>query len=105
MTDRKVRVQLPVGWEAHHNRGISERFARSAYVEYCAQGHGDQSFERLHERGGFGVTEIMLLLCERIQRLETDAGYGVCWRTGVSEALEAEREAWKLRPKDTEGTS
>jgi len=91
--DPKVRVQLPVGWEAHHSRGVPEKYARSAYVEYCAQGHGGQSFNRLHERGGFGVFEIMELLCERIHRLERgDGGKG-----RDAEALEAEREAWRKR--------
>ena len=50
--------------------GLDEEVAREAYKEYAAQGHGDQSFELLHERGGFGCKELAQLLFERIKRLE-----------------------------------
>ncbi len=36
--------------------------AEEAYAYYVALGHGDQSLERLAERGGFGRKELLLLL-------------------------------------------
>lgn len=48
---------------------IPEIIAREAYKEYADQGHGSQSFARLHERGGFSAAEIILHLYERIERL------------------------------------
>ena len=45
--------------------------AEHAYVEYARQFGTSQSFDRLHERGGFGNIELMTFLCERIERLET----------------------------------
>lgn len=50
-------------------RKIPEIIAQEAYKEYADQGHGGQSFARLHERGGFSAVEIATLLYERIQRL------------------------------------
>lgn len=67
--ESQVRVQVPPRW----NRGgatIKERYAREAYKEYEAQFGSAQSFERIHERGGFGIEEIIGLLCNRIDRLE-----------------------------------
>lgn len=55
---------------------INEILAKEAYKEYSDQGHGDQSFERLHERGGFGCIEISALLYCRIKRLE---GNPILW--------------------------
>lgn len=49
-------------------RGVPEAIARLAYEEYANQGHGSQSFDRLHERGGFSETEIVLLLADLIER-------------------------------------
>jgi hypothetical protein len=49
---------------------IPKIIAREAYKEYADQGHGDQSFEQLHERGGFGAEEIAILLFDRIKRIE-----------------------------------
>ena len=49
---------------------IRKDIAREAYQEYSDQGHGDQSFERLHERGGFGCRELAMLLFQRIHRLQ-----------------------------------
>ncbi len=66
--------QVPCQWhyrvQGQQRRGISERIARLAYAEYADQGHGGQSFERLHERGGFGSGELIMLLAERVERLE-----------------------------------
>ena len=49
---------------------VREDVARWVYREYEAQGHGSQSFDRLHERGGFGVGELVVLLVERLSRFE-----------------------------------
>lgn len=49
---------------------IPKHLAEEAYKEYSAQGHSSQSFERLHQRGGFAVDELAQLLYERIKRLE-----------------------------------
>ena len=44
--------------------------AEEAYKEYSAKFGTSQSLERLAERHGFGVAEIVFLLVERIRRLE-----------------------------------
>ncbi len=49
---------------------VPEPIARMAYDEYARHYGTDQSFEHLHERGGFGTIELMHLLCERIVFLE-----------------------------------
>ncbi len=41
-----------------------------AYKEYSAQYGSRQSLDRVVERGGFGVVELIGLLFERCQRLE-----------------------------------
>ncbi|QDV49555.1 hypothetical protein Enr17x_15750 [Gimesia fumaroli] len=48
---------------------MPESILRLAHEEYAAQGHS-QSFERIQERGGFGVMEVAALLADRVQRLE-----------------------------------
>jgi len=54
------------------DRTIPRVVAEEAYKEYVAQnGHG-QSFDRLHERGGFGAAELGILLYHRIKRLEAE---------------------------------
>jgi hypothetical protein len=58
-----------VAMQSTKTTDIPKVIAQEAYKEYADQGHGAQSFDRLHERGGFGDTEIILLLFERIQRL------------------------------------
>jgi hypothetical protein len=45
-----------------------------AWKEYAAQGHGDQSHERIIQRGGFGSLELAILLFQRIKRLESRGG-------------------------------
>lgn len=55
------RVRIP--WE----------YAEEAYKEYSTQYGTDQSLERLAEREGFGVFEIIDLLVKRIRRIEKDA--------------------------------
>ena len=41
---------------------VPEAIARLAYAEYARRGHGDQTFERLHKRGGFGWFELVACL-------------------------------------------
>lgn len=52
-------------------RSIPLEVAAEAWKEYAAQGHGRQSLERLCERGGFGASEMAILLYERIKRIES----------------------------------
>lgn len=49
---------------------IPEPIARLAYEEYAAQFGRSQSFERLHERGGFGTMELICLLADLVERRE-----------------------------------
>lgn len=49
---------------------INKKLAEEAYKEYLHHGGRGQSFERLHERGGFGLSELLILLYARIKRLE-----------------------------------
>lgn len=49
-------------------RRVSERIARIAYDEYVKRYGPNQSFERLHERGGFSVGELIDLLAEAVER-------------------------------------
>ena len=49
------RCAIPAGtvaWEEH----------LEAWAHYAALGHGDQSAERMAERGGFGIEELCFLL-------------------------------------------
>jgi hypothetical protein len=48
--------------------GVRREVAEAAYVEYAAQYGTSQSFKRLHERGGFGIEELLSLLTERLLR-------------------------------------
>jgi hypothetical protein len=57
-------VRMQVG--GHIEPRISADIARMAHDEY-AKCH-DQSFERLHERGGFSVEEIIALLATALER-------------------------------------
>lgn len=43
--------------------------AEEAWKEYAAQGHGGQSLQRINERAGFSVYEIIMLLNDRCRRL------------------------------------
>lgn len=61
----KVPMQKPT------SNTVDEEIARVAYEEYVAKYGSSQSFERLHERGGFCAMEIIMFLYERIQRLES----------------------------------
>lgn len=44
-------------------------YAEAAYLEYVEQYGSGQSLERIAQRGGFGVQEILQLLCRRLERL------------------------------------
>lgn len=59
-----VRMQLS------EVRQIPRPIAELAHEEY-ARGHR-QSFERLHERGGFSQMEIIALLADYVARLKAD---------------------------------
>lgn len=86
-----------VPWQANNKlpNTIDERIAREAYKEYSAQGHGAQSFERIHERGGFSLGEIIALLFTRCRRLECNIEYEFSNRQArylMSEAFKGLRE-------------
>lgn len=57
-----------------NGRRVPMEVSAEAWREYAAQGHGDQSHERILERGGFGSLELMILLFQRIKRLEDGHG-------------------------------
>lgn len=61
---------MPVLSQAPHNkkRLLDERIARLAYEEYERQYGNSQSFERLHQRGGFSVGEVITLLADALLR-------------------------------------
>jgi hypothetical protein len=52
------------------DRDVPLAVAEEAYKEYSAQFGASQSLARLGERGGFGSSELAILLFERIKRLE-----------------------------------
>lgn len=60
--------QVPCQWGNVRREAttIPEPIARLAHEEYAR--HHNQSFERLHERGGFGPAEVMMLLADTIER-------------------------------------
>lgn len=66
-------VKIQVGAELRLRRPfvVNEEIAREAYREYRDLYGDSQSFEELHERGGFFVTEIIAFLYMRCRRLET----------------------------------
>lgn len=57
--------------QSAESRTIDRYIAEEAYKEYCDRGQGSQSFERLHERGGFGAIELAYLLYGRIKRIQS----------------------------------
>lgn len=61
--------QVPMQREDRSKRcTVPEGVARLAYEEYSYQYGTGQSFERLHERGGFGEYELIALLADLIER-------------------------------------
>lgn len=67
----QVPMQIEALIQTRRRSTIPEGIARLAYDEYAARYGTDQSFERLHERGGFGVLEIVTLLADRVERLQS----------------------------------
>ncbi|CAI1526727.1 Uncharacterised protein [Serratia quinivorans] len=61
-------IKVPVQKPAFNT--IDSDIAREAYKEYVAQTGNDQSFERIHQRGGFCWAELAVLLYARLKRLE-----------------------------------
>jgi hypothetical protein len=61
--------RVPVQLNRVENGTIKRRFAKEAYKEYLHKFGECQTFERLHERGGFSVDELCGLLCDRLDRL------------------------------------
>lgn len=59
--------QVPCQWQSGSvgRTSVPEPIARLAHEEY-ARHHG-QTFERLHERGGFSPGEIMMLLADALE--------------------------------------
>jgi len=54
---------------ARTTHSIPEPIARLAHDEYARiYGADYQTFERLHERGGFGVGEVIALLADALER-------------------------------------
>jgi len=66
MTDKEKRFPVNVGRETY----IPWSKAEEVYKEYSRQNGTSQSLERLAERGGFGIDEMITLLIQRIERLE-----------------------------------
>lgn len=88
-TNRPFPIQgdegSPGGW-------IPWWLAEIAYASYVAEGHGDQSLERLAQRGGFGWIELGRLLSG------TYSGNGKCPRRDNREVLAALKAAWAAKP-------
>jgi hypothetical protein len=63
--DTRGKDSVPIEW------------AEEAYKEYATQFGTSQSLEDLGSRGGFGATEIAMLLFQRIKRIQSSASHGV----------------------------
>lgn len=48
-------------------RSVPRALAEAAYEGYAFAGHSRQSFERLHERGGFGMWEVAYYLAQAVE--------------------------------------
>ena len=70
---RQAKMFPIQGRETYSNERIKIPWghAEEAYKEYSEQYGTQQSLERLAERQGFGVFEIIDLLVKRIRRIET----------------------------------
>ncbi len=53
-----------------YDREVPLVIAEEAYKEYAARYGTSQSLDRLCERGGFGASELAILLFWRVRRLE-----------------------------------
>lgn len=54
------------------NPQIPDSILKLAYEEYHRQHRNGQSFERIQERGGFSLLEIVSLLADKIERMDWD---------------------------------
>ena len=76
--DRENVTRVPIQADRFVRSGVKttvpEWIARMAYEEYARQYGTSQSFNELHQRGGFGIQELMVLLCESIQHARTPKG-------------------------------
>ena len=72
-------VSFPLKILDVHHATIPYPIAEAAYEEYATSHGRQQSLERLGERGGFGVMELIILLYERIKRLEGELSG---WKSG-----------------------
>ena len=63
-----LRVPMQVKLERGRLPTLPEPIARLVYEQYAYQFGTEQSFERLHERGGFGHREVIALLADLIER-------------------------------------
>lgn len=71
MKDRHGNEAVPIQtYDQFRDRLVRKDWAEETYKEYSHQYGTRQSFERLHERGGFGIEEMIMLLVQRCQRLE-----------------------------------
>ncbi len=61
--------------QAHPPESINWSHAETVYAEYQNQHSNDQTLERLAQRGGFGVSEAITLLCQRIEHFERGPSY------------------------------
>lgn len=91
MTAAERRLPIQVGTVARE--GIPEPIARMVYDEYARQYGASQSFERLHQRGGFGVIEALHLLCQRIVFITERTKKGVTYTEAKQRA-----HAWPSSP-------
>lgn len=100
MTDqpRRFRLLLDYQFRKKHPmwaRWIPWAIAEQAWEEYKRRGHGDQSLERVHERGGLCPIEIDALLAgkytirglralrEEEEDFERASGKMICERCGL----------------------
>ena len=70
---RRVIRAFPIQTPRWQPASIPWPVAEEAYTEYAAQYGKQQTLERLAERGGFGMSEMAILLYERILRLEAES--------------------------------
>lgn len=76
LTNAEPKVPVQIGTEGSYRRfsRLPEALVRLAHEEYAR--HHDQSFERLHERGGFGLIEIIMLLADNVNYWKGQAQRG-----------------------------
>lgn len=62
-----------VNSKRHKKPIIPESIQRLAHAEYTRQ-HPGQSYERMQDRGGLSVLEMIRLLADYVERLRTEVG-------------------------------